>query len=1072
MYTLEKHLMRLTYENPQYNVLLSIWNLNKSILPLAQSNIIFNFPHYSLHERSHSETIIKNIESFLGEERIKTLSPTDTWLILMAAHTHDLGMVVFHKALEEKWIEEEFQNYIEITAKSSRDADLTRAANLLLEVQNDFPNKTNTANKITRPLEIRKATILIISDYFRIVHHQRSRDMIVGADKEFNQLMSNFSMDQIPNRFSTILGEIAYAHGIDFYGVVDKLEYESNGFASDKMHPRFIAFLLRLGDLLDIDDKRFNPFTERVFSNTLPKISTTHKEKHASTKHFLVRPDKIEITVDCESDEVYRIAREWFDWLQKEVEDQSREWSNIAPENLTGLPPSISRGKLKVLFGNALPKKELMNLRFAISNEKIFEMLEGAAIYEDPGFVFLREIVQNALDANKIQLWRDIMNGNYNILLKQHLKLESSADINTVIQNIKYPDDIPDSVYSNYQINLNIYWDEKDNNKLIFDIIDKGTGIAEADIIRMTSKVGESRSKDKIFSVFKKQMPYWLKPTGAFGIGLQSIFIVTKEFIVHTKSENETAREIRFVTSKGGEYSRVTSNIPEMNRGTRIIIGIEKVNFENVFGKSFSYGILDNWDYFTQDIGSEYVLKVMSYIRENLKDVKALNVNVLNNYTLLKSEFAFIAIESDSRLIDKIENENFKVSLLESVSDGYFYFFIDERLSNSGSRLILQLPNTFEHDKINSHFNRKNFYTIRDIPVSEDAPGYYKIAYVKLHWNLQNPDSDKVLNISRDKMIAQAKHNLNNVLLDEILPMALPMVLELFENNYTLLPLHSESLSISYFYLELTCAMFSLKLKHKETIYNEFCLPQQAVVYNDLTSVKLIDFIQAKDLVTTNRNNHFYENETKTFNDRWNQLKENFPFILEKTIIVWDDNDFEPYTVMTGFEIKELQYLGINDNFKLLVRLLTRDKFDDYVIKVNDYTKSTLLKELFQIHHLRREILFGIYPYHSIALKNVNYDGFFWAIKRAKSNIISPINNLENLHRLKTSIAFDLEQENLDLAKEKIKSFISENLPDKLITWIRTSENTHKDKVPSEDAILEDYSQLLLDYFLIPNGFK
>jgi hypothetical protein len=101
MYSLEQHLQTQGQNSPQFAVLYSIWTLNKKFLPNAQNAISFNFPHYSLHETSHSESIIKNIELFLGEERIKKLSPTDTWLILMSAYTHDLGMVVFNEVLEK-----------------------------------------------------------------------------------------------------------------------------------------------------------------------------------------------------------------------------------------------------------------------------------------------------------------------------------------------------------------------------------------------------------------------------------------------------------------------------------------------------------------------------------------------------------------------------------------------------------------------------------------------------------------------------------------------------------------------------------------------------------------------------------------------------------------------------------------------------------------------------------------------------------------------------------------------------------------------------------------------------------
>ena len=60
----------------------------------------------------------------------------------------------------------------------------------------------------------------------------------------------------------------------------------------------------------------------------------------------------------------------------------------------------------------------LSDLRFSISPEKAFEVIEGANIYEDK-FVFLREVIQNALDACKVQMWRDISENRYRSWIKQ-----------------------------------------------------------------------------------------------------------------------------------------------------------------------------------------------------------------------------------------------------------------------------------------------------------------------------------------------------------------------------------------------------------------------------------------------------------------------------------------------------------------------------------------------------------------------------------------------------------------------------------------------------------------------------
>ena len=69
-----------------------------------------------------------------------------------------------------------------------------------------------------------------------------------------------------------------------------KLDYETNGFNSDYAHPRFVAMMLRLGDLLDIDNGRFNKGALAA-AGGLPETSKPHLEKHEATIHLLVTPE-------------------------------------------------------------------------------------------------------------------------------------------------------------------------------------------------------------------------------------------------------------------------------------------------------------------------------------------------------------------------------------------------------------------------------------------------------------------------------------------------------------------------------------------------------------------------------------------------------------------------------------------------------------------------------------------------------------------------------------------------------------------------------------------------------------
>lgn len=70
---IENQLEKIATENIEYKELWSTWNLNKETLKAILHSIAKDYPHFSLHDNSHSDNIILNIERFLGNENIEKL---------------------------------------------------------------------------------------------------------------------------------------------------------------------------------------------------------------------------------------------------------------------------------------------------------------------------------------------------------------------------------------------------------------------------------------------------------------------------------------------------------------------------------------------------------------------------------------------------------------------------------------------------------------------------------------------------------------------------------------------------------------------------------------------------------------------------------------------------------------------------------------------------------------------------------------------------------------------------------------------------------------------------------------
>lgn len=397
-YSLVKHLKLLCDQDAKYKNLYAVWTLDQEVYSKALMAIPINFPHYSLHESSHSLSIINKIEMILGEDRIKSLSPTDTFMILESAFLHDFGMIIDDKELYKTWSTSSFQRYLKNLCDSSYDDDLAKAAKFLLSIQNEEFEFQGNKN-IKWPIYARNYVTLIVADYFRKRHNTRSSDLIDNPEAIGICLNSN---NLIPERIMRLIGKISICHGKSFESVFDSLSQIDNGIGTDRIHPRFIACLIRLGDLLDLDNGRFNSVFEKT--SLFPKTSEVHKDKHASITHFLVCPKKIEVSAICKDDKVYRATREWFDWLKEELKNLSSKWSEIVPPNFQGVPPSL--GNIKLSIKDSEQITEQLDLQFSIDQKRAFEFIEGNGIYSNK-LVFIRELLQNAMDATKIQMWKD-----------------------------------------------------------------------------------------------------------------------------------------------------------------------------------------------------------------------------------------------------------------------------------------------------------------------------------------------------------------------------------------------------------------------------------------------------------------------------------------------------------------------------------------------------------------------------------------------------------------------------------------------------------------------------------------
>ncbi|WP_321324970.1 ATP-binding protein [Thiomicrorhabdus sp.] len=592
---LQKHLKNKATEQEQLSILLSQWDFDKKLVPKALQNVGQLFPHFSLHDQSHSDQILINIERILGPNRISQLSATDTWLLLEAAYWHDTGMIIAYSTMDEDIHENpDFKEYIREVANDT--------SNELSQFAHFFNSQDLSKAFIGAkdPLDAINKLRFLMAEWYRRPHANKSEKTVNNPISELN--LNSPRTELIPNRLFKLLGKICRIHGESFETLLAELDYKEAGISNDDCHPRFIACLLRLGDLLDIDDNRFCPVMQRLVGNNRPSLTKAHEDKHSSIKHLRIDPERIEITAMTETESGYLEQWKWFDWIKKEIQQQMSQWRDITPSPEFGLLPTI--GKIKVeIQDKKLILSEGKRPEFSLNSNGVMRLLKGQNFYNQNDTI--RELLQNSVDATLIRSW-----------------LENKAFDDNKIKD--YPDEDSPSYFERFpiEISFNREREAEDKSKVIWSVTikDQGIGISSEDL-KFVLQVGGS-SSNKARQKIINDMPEWLRPSGTFGIGFQSVFMWTDKVKILTQSSYDNDQLKIEVNNPNGvlqglatiELISNTKHIKKLGTELTFEIEVDKTP-KNI---SYRYGSLVEKAYSENDwfLEQELPAKIISLVDE------------------------------------------------------------------------------------------------------------------------------------------------------------------------------------------------------------------------------------------------------------------------------------------------------------------------------------------------------------------------------------------------------------------------------------------------------------------------
>ncbi|MEA5083674.1 MAG: ATP-binding protein [Lachnospiraceae bacterium] len=664
----------------------------------------------------------------MGKERIDKLSFTDIFMMLLCFYMHDVGMAIRYKDINEKFQSTEFKKYLCMLEKDNM-SNLSQIARKL----QFFDGKIGELEYV-KSIDVYNDVILVIEDMYRKNHAKRS------AEKVKDEI--NLQKD-IGDRFVEILAEICEMHQRNISNIME-LPYKSNGFFEDYMYPRFVASMLCLGDLLDLDTDRFNEcFLESV--TPLPHNSELHLQKHKSIKQFLIEPTGIELISNSNDIEVYRIMREWANWIEETCNFVAINWSEIAPDNF-GIAPHVRKCEL-LLNGN---KKWLQfaNMKFEISSKRALEILKGSGIYKNK-FICIREIIQNAIDATVLRIFDENLSED-----------KREEEILEYLRNTNL---------DQYKIEGAIYIN--DDSQVEIEIRDRGTGIS-VDTINLISKVSNERSDKKSESINK--MPVWLRPSGAFGIGIQSIFLLTDKFQVITKTNDEKAKKIIFEsTEEKHGYITIEDYDDKFTKGTQVkfTINKNKLNLNDLSCAEYHYKTKPKEILILDKINQLYSNKLKDtppiYEMEKQEfEYVPVKINIMNptdkKYTNL---FEYQTIFNDD--MDSIEISQHVITFKKFYMDKFCQIFGSIILETNEEHTYGEIRKILHHKYRNTVFYRNAFVSLKAI-----EPTFFKntaiYPYIDFKINLFDKTADDVLELNRNSIKESYECNFKEIVEEAI----------------------------------------------------------------------------------------------------------------------------------------------------------------------------------------------------------------------------------------------------------------------------------------------------------------
>ena len=617
------------------------------------------FANYTGHGVEHSVNVMQYMYELITD--ISVISDLEITCMIYSSLLHDIGMVVNDEEID-----------------SIKNDELVYHGRKYSIIYEKYKNENMALQECVRP-----------------VHGERSLALILAMDK------SLFLVPDYTNcNFQEELAKICQAHTMNRDWIIHNLD-EKQVKGKDSLNTQFIAMLLRIGDYLDIDEKRAPIELYRLISPTGFGDKEWKQHYIIENREKIVRDStssvgRVIIYGQCNNSTIHRKFLNYLSGLSDELLwSTSYSGSHFEERYRLTVQPHID---------NRIQPKgfEISNLKLQMDYNAVTKLLMGESVYGNKKYG-LRELIQNSVDACRV-------------MMEEAERME------------KYQ-------YNPYIPKVQIIIDYK-KNKIV--VLDNGIGMNDEILTKYFLNIGKSYYKSDEFLYQGKAY----QPIGTFGVGFLACFMLSDYVVIETKHYVE--KEGFTVELESDSEFVCKKNKVDLigDSGTAVILNLDSVfqvfekKVENI--KTFVENTFLNQGIQVQLVTLDTTRKIEEL---KLKKYEKLNQGgiVLNSY--LNGISASLRLQSDIIKVSKKISELCKDPLVE-VQEFYEYNPIDnsicrrdldredlEKYINDSHLMVIKIQGIREEEKANYEEWRKWNKKYGLPPIEMQRTIYFPIKY-------------------------------------------------------------------------------------------------------------------------------------------------------------------------------------------------------------------------------------------------------------------------------------------------------------------------------------------------------